>query len=329
MTRARNCLIDLTSTSYYHVINRCVRRSFLCGEDRYSGRSYEHRRQWIVDRLILLSDIFSIDIAAYAIMSNHYHAVLRVDKERADQWSMDDVISRWYRLYHGNLLVDSYLKGDDLSSAHLSGVVDVVNVWRRRLYDISWFMKCLNEHIAREANKEDKCTGKFCEWRFKSQALLDETALLSCLAYVDLNPIRAGMSASVEKSDYTSIQLRIKQLKSHQRQFKSNKRKENSAPLQPHVLIPFSNVDNTNDIPFSLHDYLELVDWSGRHIDPKKTGYIESKEPKLLASLGIEPEIWLEAVKNFRRHYGNFAGGANQLRQCAHCHGQNWYKGVG
>ena len=102
-----------------------------------------------------------IDTAAYAIMSNHYHAVLRVDKERADQWSMDDVISRWYRLYHGNLLVDSYLKGDDLSSAHLSAVVEVINVWRRRLYDISWFMKCLNEHIDREANKEDKCTGKF------------------------------------------------------------------------------------------------------------------------------------------------------------------------
>lgn len=149
MTRTKNCLIDLTSTSYYHVINRCVRCSFLCGEDRYCGRSYEYRQQWIVDLLILLSDIFSINIAAYAIMSNHYHAMLHVDKERADQWPMDDVISRWYQLYRGNLLVDSYLKGDELSSAHFSAVVDVVDIWRRRLYDISWFMKCLNEHCYR------------------------------------------------------------------------------------------------------------------------------------------------------------------------------------
>ena len=88
--------------------------------------------------------------------------------------------------------------------------------------------------------------------------------------------------------------------------------------------MPFSNVDNTNDIPFSSHDYLELVDWSDRHIDPKKTGYIESSNPKLL---GIKQYIWLEAVKNFRRHYGNFSGGQNQLRECAHC--QIWYKGVG
>ncbi|NRA62753.1 MAG: transposase [Psychrobium sp.] len=301
----------------------------MCGEDKYSGQNYEHRRQWIVDRLMLLSDIFAIDIAAYAVLSNHYHTVLYVDKGRAEAWSMDDVIARWYRLYHGNLLVDSYLKGDKLSSAHFSAVVDVVNVWRKRLYGISWFMKCLNEHIAREANKEDKCTRKFWEGRFKSQALLDETALLSCIAYVDLNPIRAGMSSSLELSDYTSIQWRIKQLKSHQRHIKSIKCNEHSVPLQPKVLVPFSNVHNTNDIPFSLHDYLELVDWSGRHIDPKKTGYIESSEPKLLETLGIEAEIWLEAVKNFRRHYGNFAGGENQLRQCAHCHGQHWYKGVG
>ncbi len=161
MTRARNCLIDLTSTSYYHVINRCIRRSFLCGKDKYTGRSYEHRQQWIVERMKLLSEVFSIGIAAYAVMSNHYHIVLHVDKECSTAWTMDEVIARWYRLYHDNLLVDSYIKGETLSPAHFDAVVDVTNIWRKRLYDISWFMKCLNEHIAREANKEDNCIGKF------------------------------------------------------------------------------------------------------------------------------------------------------------------------
>ena len=72
MTRARQQLIDLSATSYYHVISRCVRRAFLCGEDKLTGKNFDHRRQWLVDRVKLLSSIYSIDIAAYAIMSNHY-----------------------------------------------------------------------------------------------------------------------------------------------------------------------------------------------------------------------------------------------------------------
>jgi REP element-mobilizing transposase RayT len=330
MTRARNSQIDLGATSFYHVINRCIKRSYLCGEDRYSGKNYEHRRQWLIDRIKMLSTIYAIDIAAYAIMSNHYHLVLHVNKVQADSWSMDQVIDRWYQLYNGNLLVDRYKKGEVLTAAHLQAVVDTAEVWRKRLYDISWFMKCLNEFIARAANKEDNCSGKFWEGRFKSQALLDDIALLSCMAYVDLNPIRAGMSSSLSTSDFTSIQERIIQHNAHHKL--ANKKQTNgeiSVPEQPPSLLPFAGHHNTDDIPFGLADYLELADWSGRHIDPKKTGFIDSAEPKILAELGIEEDIWLEAIQNFRRHYGSFAGSEKILRSCAHAHGQGWYKGVG
>ncbi len=103
MTQPRRTLISLDDTPYYHCVARCVRRAFLCGEDSVSGESFEHRRQWIVDRLHELADIFAIDICAYAIMHNHYHVILRVDADRALAWDTNTVIKRWHCLFRGTL----------------------------------------------------------------------------------------------------------------------------------------------------------------------------------------------------------------------------------
>ena len=101
MTSARRTLIDAETTPFYHVINRCVRRAYLCGEDKLTGKSFEHRRGWIVDKIKALSTIFCIDICAYAVMSNHYHLVLKIDLNEANALSHRDVISRWQQLFHG------------------------------------------------------------------------------------------------------------------------------------------------------------------------------------------------------------------------------------
>lgn len=95
MTTARRQLIDAESTPFYHVINRCVRRAFLCGEDALSGRSYEHRRDWIVDKIKQLSSVFCIDVCAYAVMSNHYHLVLKINLATQKRLSHFEVIELW------------------------------------------------------------------------------------------------------------------------------------------------------------------------------------------------------------------------------------------
>ena len=159
MPRARKHLVCLADTPYYHVYSRCVRRAFLCGIDRLSGKSYEHRRAWIEDRLRVLSSLFSIQLCAYAVMSNHYHLVVRLNPGESDGWSDDEALQRWTSLFRGPLLVQRYRAGESLSSIEQDTVRSIAVAYRDRLGSLSWFMKCLNEPIARQANAEDGCTG--------------------------------------------------------------------------------------------------------------------------------------------------------------------------
>jgi REP element-mobilizing transposase RayT len=191
MPTPRSQQISLLDTQFYHICSRTVRKAFLCGVDKETGVSFEHRRAWIEKRLFQLTQVFAIDICAYAVMHNHLHIVLHVDSEQVKNWSTAKALTRWHQLFKGTLLTQKYQNNQPLDKFQLAMVESTADVYKKRLIDISWFMRSLNEPIARQANKEDNCTGHFWEGRFKSQALLDEGALLSCMAYVagNLPPI--------------------------------------------------------------------------------------------------------------------------------------------
>jgi len=207
--QTRSELICIENTPFYHLTSRCVRRTFLCGFDIETGKDYEHRRGWIENRIRILSSLFGIDICAYAVMSNHIHIACQLCPEQIEYLSDREVVSRWRSLHKGSLVIQKWAENETLIDAELTLVNKYITLYRTRLSSISWFMKCLNEPIARQANKEDGCTGHFWEARYKSQALLSEEAILSCIAYVDLNPIRAQMAKTPESSKHTSIKERI------------------------------------------------------------------------------------------------------------------------
>jgi REP element-mobilizing transposase RayT len=307
MTTARKKLISLADTAYYHCISRCVRRAYLCGEDRATGQNFDHRRGWVEDKLLALSQVFAIDVCAYAIMSNHTHMVLFVDETTAKAWTTIEVLERWHQLFKGTLITQQFSRGEEIPDYLRVALLETVKVYRNRLMNISWFMRLLNQSIARQANQEDNCTGHFWEGRFKSQALLDEAALAACMAYVDLNPVRANIAKTPECSDYTSVKQRVISAKKSK---------------QPSTLLPFvGNPRKTmpKGLPFELIDYLKLIELTGRCLRENKAGHIEANQPVLLTRLNINPENWLTLSKDFRKLFHGAVGHSDVLTDyCEH-----------
>jgi REP element-mobilizing transposase RayT len=308
MTRPRSALVSVDDTPYYHVVSRCVRRTFLCGVDHATGRSFEHRRQWIEDRIRLLSSIFAIDIYAYAVMSNHVHIVLKLRPDEVNSWSDRDVAERWTCLFKGPALLRRYLEKKPFNSSEKTELAGLNNTYRERLGSLSWFMKCLNEPIAREANVEDECTGHFWEARFKSQALLSEEALLSCMAYVDLNPVRAGMAKTPEESTHTSIKARLSSPKTLE-QVISKQPSNSNLYRSPPKLKPLAEF-NGNDLSAKVHgilfdpkDYLQLIDATGRMLLNDKRGTTPIHMPPILQRLRLSHANWLQQCTEFEALY--------------------------
>lgn len=309
MPRARKSLVCVADTPFYLVTSRCVRRAYLCGLDRLTGKSFEHRRQWIEDRIRVLASLFCVDICAYAVMSNHYHIVVRLSPSDAEAWTDDEVLDRWTTLYRGPVLIQRYRSGEPLSRAEHDSVASMTAVFRARLASLSWFMKCLNEPIARFANQEDGCTGHFWEARFHSQALRTGRAVVAAMAYVDLNPVRAGIAKTPETSDHTSIKVRIRGDDLRGRVTDSTSRagtiRRCRYPTKP--LLELDDDDRkrlcAQALPIRKIEYFKLVDIAGRTIADGKPGRIDPTLAPILQRLGLDTVGWLQASASFRGRY--------------------------
>ena len=267
-------------------------------------------------------------------MGNHLHAILRNRPDVVAAWSDEEVARRIWNLFPGRKDPDgspAEPREHELRMLMASG--EGMARYRRRLCDISWLMRQLAKHIARRANQEDDCTGRFWEGRFRSQPLLDEAALLACAAYVDLNPVRAGIAETPEQSDFTSIQDRIESEKA----CRADRRTSGNEPaeaarrdgwLSPVYLderatpqpTPSGTGRRASDLgylPLKLLDYLQLVDWTGRQIARGKRGRIPNRCRPILDRLGLDRQTWCELVGNFGRLFRRVAGGPASLAASA------------
>lgn len=357
---ARREIVHEDEVGVYHCVARCVRRAFLCGEDAFTHQNFDHRKTWIRQRLEELAGIFGIDVGGFAVMGNHLHVVLRTRVDVVERWSDEEVARRWWRLFpHRRDAQGKPAKPHAHELAMLAADPQRLAERRRRLGSLSWWMRCLCEPIARRANREDQCTGRFWEGRFKCQALLDEAAVLACNIYVDLNPVRAAVAPTPEESQFTSAYERIRGYRARQR---ARRRRRAARPRRrPHRssearrdgwLCPIRaervsrstagqaatspspgrtssrRASSESFLAMPFREYLRLLDWTGRQLHRGNRGTIPARLAPILERVAIDGQAWLASVASFGRWFHRAIGHADRLKEAAARAGRHWLQGV-
>jgi putative transposase len=365
MALPRSKYVEEGKEGVYHCFCRCVRRAFLYGFDPQTGRDFSHRKKWIEDRLQFLVSIFAIEVSSFSVLDNHYHTTLRIRPDIVQGWTDYEVASLWLTLCpkrYRSKKADKEPVEEQIRNLALCP--ERIALLRKRLCSLSWFMKHLNEFIARAANKEDDVKGRFWESRFKCQALLDDAAIAACMVYVDLNPIRAGLAATPEESNFTSIQERIRAWHKEKMPTVSSMIEQNiqSISLGSNTLLPENEVENSASVskcpsaksntcnneplsgswlcpissenghrgilPMTAEEYFDLVDRSGRMIRSGKQGAIDADLSPILLRISARPEAWTETISHFGNKFGLAAGLVSNLRKFADRIGKQWFTGL-
>ena len=320
MAIARKNIVDSETPGFYHCTNRCVRRTFLCGEDKETGKDYSDRKGWLEKRFVELCSIFAVDIYAYAIMDNHYHIVLYLDPLAPLKWSDEETAEKWLLAYPGKLNKPELTQQRELKKQAIMGDKDKLKSYRKRLGKLSWFMGRINEPLAKKSNVEDNCTGAFWESRYKAQALLDEASVLSCMCYVDLNPVRAKITKNLETSNHTAIKKRIEKVK----QIKENNR---TVDLSKIISSVAGNL-KCERMTLSTKDYFSLVDWTGKSIIYPNKASIPANIKSIIEGLNLQQTHWLKHIENFDQHYCHVVGPVKLIREKAKAMSKRCLKGI-
>ena len=247
-------------------------------------------------------------------MSNHLHIVAHIDPTHVAAWDDEVVVERWLMLFpprNDCAIAREHKRPRILGDALYLTLTEL----RRRLGDLSWLMRCLAEPIARRANAEDRCKGRFWEGRYKCQLLCDERTVLAAMAYADLNPIRSGMADRLESSAHTSVQQRIVHAQ--------------YAPLTLERPLQPTSGSLLRCLSIRTGEYLALADWTGRQLREGKRGAIPSDAPNILQSLGPTGQRWILRVNATGSGYWRVVGEAHDLIATAQRIGQQWVKGLG
>jgi len=340
---ARKEIIRQGIPGIFHCANRCVRRAFLLGKDPLTGKDHNHRRAWVLERIKLLVASFVIDVGFKAVLSNHLHLVLRTFPRLAKRMGTQEIARRWLRVFTGKQVLDgNWTEPSQQDVEKLAKDKEKIQTIRGRLSNPSWFMAALAEHVARRANKEDQCRGRFWQGRFSCREITDESSLLICGMYVDLNQIRAGETLTPEQSQHCSVFYRL----GAENLLPASVRRASAKPITDEWLAPLTIPANQlGDVPsttthrvsdkgllsMTLKEYVKLLDWVGRVRTAEKKGAIPADLAPILERLGINSnasESFVETVENFPDVFRRVAGKVAKMKERAKELGRKCLHGV-
>ncbi len=199
MGRDYRWFIDQEHSSY-HIISRVSRGEFLLDDD---GKEY------FMNLMFKLAKAYYVDITSFAIMSNHFHILLSNRRDEVEKATKDELFSKYKEAYGNNAEPPegSFIKKSYEIEYDEDGGVERL---RKRLGSVSRYIQELKQGFTKWYNYKNKCKGVLWADRFKGIAISKGDAELICSAYVDLNPVRAGIVKKPEDYRWSSIGLRVR-----------------------------------------------------------------------------------------------------------------------
>lgn len=223
--KTRGELIDPNEVTIVHTVAKAARNLFLLGEDFATKTQNSHRKDWIMDILEFQSSLMAIDLLDFSLLCNHIHQVLRSRPDAVKQWDNYEVARRWMnlcpttrkKLQVGDRVERVAIPPRETQIQTLANNPRRITEIRERLSSISWWMRLLCQKVAQRANFEDGGSkGPFWKGRFHSTVIQENSHLLGCCLYVDLNAVKAGLAQCIQDYDYTSAKIRLEKIKATQ-----------------------------------------------------------------------------------------------------------------
>lgn len=275
---------------HYHLMSRCARKQMLLDDPK--------RKDFMLAWLRALDGAYAVEVGRFALMGNHFHAVVRINLERAKAWSPVEVVTRWLKLHPPRDGRHRPLTGDDLAqwTANLANMPKEVEDLRKKLASVSQFMKDFKQKVAEVFNKEDKASGVFWQGRFQSVPLASDSSLLAGMVYVDLNPHAARLCDKPEDDPHTSLHESVKS-RERERLARAKSRQPSSMPeavrslsyaqLEEHAK---KNAPTTIEVVPDAERHAWMLPVGGAHAG---AGIGEAKRKSLFPELRLEDYLRL------------------------------------